>query len=160
LPVKGCASTSATWATPSAPRAAPHRHWIPAERFRKKFETFLDIAGIDAPADMQGESIVPLLKGNTPADWRDSLYYHYYEYPRGWHSVRRHEGVATQRYKLIRFYGPDVPNGEEWELYDLERDPSELCSEYTNPEYQAVIKKLKAELEKLRHQYDVVEMPE
>jgi arylsulfatase A-like enzyme len=115
-------------------------------------ETFLDLAGIEAPSDMQGESIVPLLKGNTPADWRDSLYYHYYEYP-GCHSVRRHEGVATQRYKLIRFYGPDVPNGEEWELYDLERDPREMKNEYNSPEYKAVVQTMKEKLTALIKEY-------
>ncbi len=120
-------------------------------------ETFLDIAGIDAPADMQGESIVPLLKGNTPANWRDSIYYHYYEYP-GYHSVRRHEGVATQRYKLIRFYGPDVPNAEEWEFYDLDSDPQEMNSQYANPEYTGTINVLKKELAHLRDKYDVVEI--
>lgn len=117
-------------------------------------ETFLDLAGIEAPADMQGKSIVPLLKGNTPADWRDSLYYHYYEYP-GCHSVRRHEGVATQRYKLIRFYGPDVPNAEEWELYDLKRDPREMKNEYNNPEYKAVVQTMKEKLTALIKEYNV-----
>lgn len=71
-------------------------------------ETFLDLAGAPIPADMQGKSIVPLLEGQTPRDWRESLYYHYYEYP-GAHSVRRHEGVFDSRWKLIRFYGVDVP---------------------------------------------------
>ena len=115
-------------------------------------ESFLDLAGVEAPADMQGESIVPLLRGNTPSDWRDSLYYHYYEYP-GCHSVRRHEGVATQRYKLIRFYGPDVPNGEEWELYDLERDPREMKNEYNSPEYKAVVQTMKEKLTALIKEY-------
>ncbi|MBK1878948.1 sulfatase family protein [Pelagicoccus mobilis] len=117
-------------------------------------ETFLDIAGAEIPADMQGRSVVPLLKGKTPKDWRESLYYHYYEYP-GAHSVRRHEGVAGKRFKLIRFYGPDVPNGEEWELYDLKNDPSELNNLYENPEYTKRIKKMKAELDRLKVQYDV-----
>ncbi|WP_338237727.1 sulfatase [Persicobacter diffluens] len=65
-------------------------------------ETFLDLAGLDIPADMQGQSIVPLLRGKQPNDWRDHLYYHYYEYP-GPHAVRRHEGVAGKRYKLYDF---------------------------------------------------------
>jgi arylsulfatase A-like enzyme len=116
--------------------------------------TFLDLAGVPIPADMQGRSLVPLLKGETPADWRESLYYHYYEYP-GIHSVRRHEGVATDRYKLIRFYGLDVPGGEEWELYDLQNDPQEMKSAYGNPEMAAVTARLKAELGKLREQYEV-----
>jgi len=80
-------------------------------------ETFLDIAGVNVPSDMQGASLVPILRGETPTDWRDSLYYHYYEYP-AVHSVRRHEGVFDGRYKLIRYYGTDVPDGEEWELFD------------------------------------------
>ena len=122
-------------------------------------ETFLDLAGIEAPTDMQGESLVPLLKGQTPADWRESIYYHYYEYP-GVHSVRRHEGVAGKRFKLIRFYGTDVPNGEEWEFYDLKNDPKEMQSQYANPEYAAEIAKLKAELSSLREQYEVVEVPQ
>jgi len=119
-------------------------------------ETFLDIAGAPIPGDMQGRSIVPLLKGERPADWRDSLYYHYYEYP-AWHMVRRHEGVAKQRYKLIRFYGKDVPGGEEWELYDLEKDPQELNNVYGNPEYGKIEDRLKKELLRLRDKYEVPE---
>jgi arylsulfatase A-like enzyme len=120
-------------------------------------ETFLDIAGAPIPDDMQGVSLLPLMKGATPAGWRKSLYYNYVEYP-AVHSVRRHEGVTNGRYKLIRFYGPDVPNGEEWELYDLERDRSEMHSEYNNPEYAAVIRDLKMELGSLREQYEVVDL--
>lgn len=116
--------------------------------------TFLDIAGIEAPADMQGLSLVPLMKGRTPDPWRTSLYYHYYEYP-GAHKVRCHEGVATDRYKLIRFYGKDIPGGEEWEFYDLEKDPSEMRSAYANPAYVEQIAELKQELERLRAYYDV-----
>lgn len=122
-------------------------------------ETFLDLANIDIPDDMQGRSLVPLLKGQKPKDWRDSLYYHYYEYP-GEHRVRRHEGVTDGRYKLIRFYGYDVPNGEEWELYDLERDPKEMQSEYSNPEYRDVAERLERELQSLREQYEVVDIPQ
>jgi arylsulfatase A-like enzyme len=117
-------------------------------------ETFLDIAGAPIPDDMQGRSLVPLLQGETPEDWRESLYYHYYEYP-AVHSVRRHEGVATKRYKLIRFYGQDVPDGEEWELYDLETDPNEMHSIYDDPAQQERIAQLKQELLRLREQYQV-----
>ncbi|MEO0510837.1 MAG: sulfatase [Verrucomicrobiota bacterium] len=119
-------------------------------------ETFLDLAGAPIPRDMQGKSLVPLLKGKKPADWRDSLYYHYYEYP-GFHSVRKHEGVFNGRWKLIRFYGKDVPNGEEWELYDLERDPSEMNNIYSNPENAPKVAELKQELQRLRDQYEVNE---
>lgn len=118
-------------------------------------ETFLDIAGVTAPDDMQGQSIVPLLKGATPDDWRKSLYYHYYEFPAYWHAVRRHEGVSTDRYKLIRFYGNDVPNSEEWEFYDLEVDPNELTSVYGQESYASEVGALKAELLRLREVYHV-----
>lgn len=117
-------------------------------------ETFLDIAGAPIPEDMQGRSFVPLLQGDAPADWRTSLYYHYYEYP-GAHQVRRHEGVSTKRYKLIRFYGQDVPNGEAWEFYDLYNDPNEMENSYANPEMAKKIGELKAELLNLRLQYKV-----
>ena len=117
-------------------------------------ETFLAMAGVPAPEDMQGKSLVPLMKGQTPTDWRKSLYYHYYEYP-AVHSVRRHEGVATARYKLIRFYGQDVPNGEEWELYDLKNDPSEMKSVYADPANEQRIEALKEELLRLRKYYEV-----
>ena len=117
--------------------------------------TFLDIAGAEIPEDMQGMSLVPLLKGETPEDWRTSLYYHYYEFPAYWHAVRRHEGVSTARYKLIRFYGNDVPNGEEWEFYDLKADPHELTSVFGTPKYEAELAELKQELLRLRERYEV-----
>ena len=119
-------------------------------------ETFLDIAGVQIPDDMQGRSLVPLLQENTPSDWRSSLYYHYYEYP-AVHSVRRHEGVATKRFKLIRFYGPDVPEGEEWEFFDLQIDPQEMMSRYADPAYSGKIAELKMELQRLRDFYRVPE---
>ena len=112
-------------------------------------QTFLDICGIDSPDDMQGASIVPLLNGEKPNNWRKSLYYQYYEYPGG-HSVRRHYGVRTDRYKLIHFYMLDG-----WELYDLKEDPNELTSLYGKPGYEKVTAKLKAELTRLRKQYKV-----
>jgi arylsulfatase A-like enzyme len=122
-------------------------------------ETFLDIASVDAPDDMQGESLVPLFKGDTPGNWREHLYYHYYEYP-AVHSVRRHEGVSDKRYKLIRFYGLDVPDGEEWEFFDLEKDPNEMKSENANSMYSKEIATLKNELVALRKKYEVVDIPQ
>ena len=117
-------------------------------------QTFLDIAGVEAPSDMQGMSLKPVMeKGKAPAGWRKSLYYQYYEFP-GAHSVRRHEGVATKRYKLIHFY--DIG---EWEFYDLKKDPSEMQSEYENPKYADKIEELKAELQKLKKQYKVAPAP-
>lgn len=118
-------------------------------------ETFLDIAGVEAPADMQGESLVPLFKGEKPDSWRSSLYYHYYEFPAFWHAVRRHEGVSTDRYKLIRFYGNDVPKGEEWEFYDLKEDPMEMRSGYSDAKYKTQIAELRKELLRLREYYQV-----
>jgi arylsulfatase A-like enzyme len=119
-------------------------------------ETFLDIAAVKPPDDMQGRSLVPLLKGETPSDWRKSFYYHYYEYP-AVHSVRRHCGVADGRYKLIRFY-PNAWDPEpidEWELYDLASDAKELKSVYGDPKYAEVQKRLEADLARLRRQLKV-----
>ena len=76
------------------------------------------------------------------------MYYHYYEYP-GWHAVKRHYGVRTQRYKLIHFYY-DI---DAWELYDLQGDPHELNNVYDDPAYAAVVTELKAELKRLRKQF-------
>ena len=113
--------------------------------------TFLDLAGVSIPADMQGRSLKSIFLGDTPADWRTSHYYQYYEYP-GAHCVQRHYGVRTDRYKLIYFYLVD-----EWELFDLETDPNELNSQYDNPEYADVVAELKEELSRLRTQYAVPE---
>jgi arylsulfatase A-like enzyme len=110
--------------------------------------TFLDFAGIGKPSDMQGESLRPLLEGRTPTDWRQSMYYHYYEYP-GWHAVKRHYGVRTKRYKLIHFYH-DI---DAWELYDLEKDPHELDNVYGNPAYKHVAEDLERELRRLQKKY-------
>jgi arylsulfatase A-like enzyme len=111
-------------------------------------ETFLDIAGAAIPEDMQGASLVPLLKGESPDDWRKSIYYHYYEYP-SVHMVPRQYGVRNHKFKLIRFYQFD-----EWEFYDLEKDPDELSNEYDNPAYAAQILEMKTELDRLRKHYD------
>ena len=112
-------------------------------------ETFLDIAGVRIPSNMQGRSLVPVLAGNTPKDWYKHLYYHYYEFP-GAHSVRRHFGIRTQRYKLMHFY-----NLGEWELYDLQADPREMKSVYSDPANAQLVKELKFELARLQKQYQV-----
>jgi len=111
-------------------------------------ETFLDLAGVPIPDDMQGRSIVPLLKGEKPADWRKAIYYHYWEFP-AVHAVTRHYGLRTERYKLIHYYLIG-----EWELFDLKRDPYELRSVYNNPLYADTVRELKAELDRLRRLYD------
>ena len=115
--------------------------------------TILDLAGADVPKNMDGMSLVPILKDENPA-WRESLYYHYYQYP-GTHDVRRHEGVFDGQYKLIRFYGRNVPGDEYYEFYDLENDPKEINNVYGNSKYEENIKAAKIELEKLKAQYKV-----
>jgi arylsulfatase A-like enzyme len=114
-------------------------------------ETFLEAAALPVPADMQGRSLLPLLKGQTPADWRTSFYYHYYEFP-GAHSVRRHYGVVTDRYKLFHFYEPEM---NYWTLIDRQRDPNELANVYEKPEYADTVKELHAELTRLRAELKV-----
>ncbi len=110
--------------------------------------TFLDFAGVPKPSDMQGRSIREILQGKTPKDWRTSMYYHYYEYP-AVHSVKRHYGVRNKRYKLIHFYN-DI---DEWELYDLKKDPKEMKNVYNEAAYAGIVKKLRAELKRLRKKY-------
>jgi arylsulfatase A-like enzyme len=116
-------------------------------------ETFLDAAGVPIPAEMQGRSFVPILKGQTPKDWRQSFYYHYYEFPAP-HRVRPHYGVVTDRYKLVRFYG----TGEDyWELFDLKNDPQELRSVYGTRGYERAQSNLLKELNRLRAELQVPE---
>lgn len=111
--------------------------------------TFLDIAGASIPDDIQGRSLLPLLQGKHPKDWRKSLYYHYYEYPAE-HMVKRHYGVRDERYKLIHFYN-DI---DCWELYDLQADPQELHNIYGQPGTEKVTRQLRKELKRLQEQYD------
>ena len=111
--------------------------------------TFLDLAGMAVPENMQGQSLVPLLRGEPPPDWRSSFYYHYYE-AEGPHAVAEHYGVATDRYKLIRY-----PDTDEWELFDLQMDPRELSSRAADPAYERVRAELEAELERLREELGV-----
>jgi arylsulfatase A-like enzyme len=112
-------------------------------------ETFLDMAGVKVPSDMQGRSMVPILKGRTPQNWRKEHYYHYYEYP-GSHMVKRHYGMSTERYKLMHYYY----NIDEWELYDIEADPMEMKNVYNDPEYKSVKTKLHKRLDALMKEYN------
>jgi arylsulfatase A-like enzyme len=109
--------------------------------------TFLDLAGLGKPPEFQGESLAPFLLGQAPA-WRQSLYYHYYEYP-AVHMAKRHYGIRTADFKLIHFYH-DI---DAWELYDLNKDPMELKNMYGDSEYAAVQQELTEELARLRVQY-------
>ncbi len=111
-------------------------------------ETFLEAAGIPVPSDMQGRSLMPILRGETPSDWRKAFYFHYYE--KGPHDVAPHEGVRTDRYTLAHFYETD-----EWELYDRQTDPQQMRSVYTDPKQAGVVKQLQADLERLRRELKV-----
>lgn len=110
--------------------------------------TLLEAAGQAIPAEIQGRSLVPLLKGENPP-WRDSLYYHYYDGP-GEHGVAKHYGIRTERYKLIHYYAKE---DDTWELFDLEKDPQELKSVYGHPPYAKVERELKTRLKELKKQY-------
>jgi arylsulfatase A-like enzyme len=107
--------------------------------------TFMEMAGLAAPASVQGRSLVPLLRGETPADWRRSVYYHYYD---PGHGVQQHYGLRTERYTLANFYPV-----QEWELFDLEKDPQQLRSVYDDPACAGVVAELKTELTRLRTLY-------
>ncbi len=111
-------------------------------------QTFLDAAGVSAPADMQGESLVPLLKGENQKWKREAVYYHYYEYPAE-HMVNRHYAIVTANYKLIHYYYVE----DQWELIDRKKDPQELKNVYNDPAYAKIKKELHAQLEQLRKQY-------
>ena len=110
-------------------------------------QTFLDAAGINAPNDMQGESLVPLMKGEAK-EFRDAVYYHYYEYP-SVHMVKRHYAFVNEDYKLVHFYY-DV---DEWELYDRKKDKNEMTNVYSDPAYANVVIDLKEKLKKMRAYY-------
>lgn len=111
-------------------------------------ETFIDIAGAAIPEEMQGRSLLSILKGKTPEDWRKAHYYHYYEHP-GEHAVPRHYGITTDRYKLMHLYY-DI---DEWELFDLQNDPEEMKNVYNDPEYSIVRESLHKQLDDLRIKY-------
>ena len=112
-------------------------------------QTFLQMAGANIPANMQGKSLVPILKNGRAENWRDSIYYHYYEYP-SVHMIPRHYGIRTERYKLIHFY----QFGNEWEMYDLEEDPDELTNIYGKSSKETLQKDLKKQLVAIRKFYD------
>ena len=112
-------------------------------------QTLMQAAGLTPPDNMQGESLVPLLKGAEDTWTRDAVYYHYYEYP-SVHMVKRHYGVVTRDYKLAHFYY-DV---DEWELYDRKNDPQEMKNVYDDPAYAEVVENLTAKLAELQELYE------
>jgi len=111
-------------------------------------QTFLEASGIQAPSDMQGESLIPLLTGENEKWTRDAVYYHYYEYP-SVHMVKRHYAIVTQEYKLTHYYF----DTDEWELIDRIKDPQELKNEYENPAYAEIRQELHQRLEEMRLYY-------
>ncbi|MEJ2503921.1 MAG: DUF4976 domain-containing protein, partial [Gemmatimonadota bacterium] len=113
-------------------------------------QTFLAMAGVDAPDRMQGRSLVPLLRGEDPGEWRDAIYYQYYEH--GAHGVPRQYGVRTERHKLIHY-----PTTGERELFDLERDPHELHDVHDDPAYAEVVATMEERLAELQGRYRVPE---
>ena len=111
--------------------------------------TFLELAGVTVPKQMQGLSMVPFLKGEQPAKWRKDWLYEYYEYP-GPHDVRKHRGVRTERYKFIHYYEPP----EEFEMYDLRDDPGELHNLYGDSRHAGLANDLRQRLQELRQETD------
>ena len=108
--------------------------------------TFLELAGLPNSAEMQGRSLLPVLRGRTPADWRTSMYYRYYHDP-GDHNTRAHYGVRTLTHKLIYFWKKD-----QWELFDLVNDPYELHNLYGQPGQEELAASLKKELARLKRE--------
>ena len=123
----------------SITRFASNIDWAP---------TILDLAQVKIPAEVQGVSLVPVLKNNQVKQWKDELYYHYYEFPEP-HHVSPHFGIRTAQYKLIRFYHAE----NTWELYDLKKDPSEMKNVINDKNYQAIISSLKKKLSILIDKY-------
>jgi uncharacterized sulfatase len=116
-------------------------------------ETFLDFAGVEIPADMQGKSFKKLLTGQADgADFRDAVYYHYYDYP-AFHMVKKMYGVRTKRYKLIHVYD-DI---DDWELYDLKTDPTEEKNLINDASYDGIKEKLLVTLDSLKKVYKVTD---
>ena len=109
-------------------------------------ETILDMAGVKIPADMQGKSFAPVLKGKQKGSFRDAVYYHFYENQE--HKVAKQIGVRTERYKLIWFY-----ENNEWELYDLEKDKNEMNNVYDQPAYKKVQEMMMKKLKEKKEQY-------
>lgn len=121
--------------------------------------TLLDAAGIEAPDFMQGRSFLPLTEGKTAEGWRQSMYYRYWMHL-AHHNVPAHYGIRTKEYKLIRYYGKalgttgsvDMDTAEEWELFDLSRDPMEMNNVYGDPSYMKIRDELSEELKRLKEE--------
>jgi arylsulfatase A-like enzyme len=120
-------------------------------------QTILELAGVAPTRPMQGRSLVPLLRGERPADWRTSMYYRYWEHLDGSHGVWAHRGVRTDTHKLVHYYGAglsqpgasDEPRPAEWELFDLRADPFETRSLHDDPAHAGILAELRAEMARL-----------
>ncbi|NNC89885.1 MAG: sulfatase-like hydrolase/transferase, partial [Akkermansiaceae bacterium] len=110
--------------------------------------TFLEICGAPVPGDMQGKSILPLLKnsGKAPADWRKALYYAYYG--ESTHRVAAHDGVRSERYTMFH-----APKYDEWQLFDNEKDPQQMKSVHDDPAYASTMSELRREYASLKDHY-------
>jgi arylsulfatase A-like enzyme len=123
--------------------------------------TLLGLAGVEPHPRMQGRSLVPLLRGEAPQDWRQAMYYRYYMHVDDCHGVQASYGVRTRTHKLIRYPGhgsgasgaADAPREPAWELFDLAADPDELRNVYDDPAYDGVRRDLTAQLTALQHAY-------
>ena len=111
-------------------------------------QTFLEMAGAEIPSNMQGRSLVPILKNGKADDWRKSIYYHYYE--AGGHGVPAHFGVRDERYKLMHF-----PRTKEWNLVDLKEDPQEMQSFHDDPAYKETLDQMRSKLSDLQKKHGV-----
>lgn len=111
--------------------------------------TLIELADIKMTQKVQGESFKPILFGNTPRNWEQAMYYHYYEFP-FWHHVQPHYGIRTQKYTLAHFYY----NIDVWELYDLEKDPNQMHNIIAAPQYTNIIADLKSQLKTLMEKYE------
>jgi arylsulfatase A-like enzyme len=111
--------------------------------------TLMEVAGVNEETEMQGRSFAAALTGDTPADWRQSMYYHYYEFP-FWHHVQPHYGIRTDRYTMAHFYY----SIDKWEFYDNDKDPDQVINRINDPAYADVINELKLELKALMKDYD------
>jgi len=110
--------------------------------------TILEMAGVNIPNSVQGKSFFNNISKNKNDNWRQSMYYHYYEYP-FYHHVQPHYGIRNERYKLIHFYY-DI---DVWELYDLKEDPNELNNLFYSDKHKELTVQLKQELYELKDQY-------
>jgi len=116
--------------------------------------TLLDYAGVTPPEEVQGRSLRPILEGETPADWRDDVYYRYYQQMDSYHRVARHEGVREERYKLIHFTEEGF---EGYELYDLQKDPYEMDNRIDDPELESVKTRLLERVKEQREELGVTD---